>query len=118
MIETTEAIENLDEILGVPGVDAIYVGPADLSLTLGLEPGNNDGEDAFDEALSTIAAGCAARGIVAGIHATGALARKRFATGYSMVTVGSDLAAARAGLRRELDEARAVEDTSVDDSMY
>ena len=44
MIETAEAIANLDEILSVPGVDAIYVGPADLSISLGLEPGNNDGE--------------------------------------------------------------------------
>ena len=44
MIETAEAIANLDEILSVPGVDAIYVGPADLSISLGLEPGNNDGK--------------------------------------------------------------------------
>ena len=50
MIETAEAIANLDEILSVPGVDAIYVGPADLSISLGLEPGNNDGKAVFDEA--------------------------------------------------------------------
>ena len=44
MIETVEAIANLDDILAVPGIDAIYVGPADLSITLGLPPGNNDGK--------------------------------------------------------------------------
>ena len=38
MIETAEAIANLDEILSVSGVDAIYVGPADLGVSLGLEP--------------------------------------------------------------------------------
>jgi 4-hydroxy-2-oxoheptanedioate aldolase len=38
MIETAEAVKNLDEILDVPGVDAVYVGPADLSLTLGCTP--------------------------------------------------------------------------------
>ena len=47
MIETTEALGNLDEIMSVPGVDAIYVGPADLSLSLGLKPRNNDGEAAL-----------------------------------------------------------------------
>ncbi len=38
MIETAEALKNLDEILSVPGVDAVYVGPADLSLALGCRP--------------------------------------------------------------------------------
>ena len=38
MIETAEAVKNLDEILRVPGVDAVYVGPSDLSLALGLKP--------------------------------------------------------------------------------
>ena len=36
----------------------IYVGPADLSITLGLPPGNNDGESKFDDALATIVDGC------------------------------------------------------------
>ena len=51
MIETAEAIENLDEILSVPGVDAIYVGPADLSISLGLGPYGNDGNAVFDDAV-------------------------------------------------------------------
>ena len=38
MIETAEAIGNVDEIARTPGVDALYVGPSDLSLTLGLPP--------------------------------------------------------------------------------
>src|SRR5690349_4326479 len=42
MIETREALEALPQILAVPGVDAIYVGPNDLSLTLGLGPGNDN----------------------------------------------------------------------------
>ena len=39
MIETRQAVECLDDILSVPGIDAVYVGPADLSLTYGLPPG-------------------------------------------------------------------------------
>src|SRR5437899_8372574 len=38
MIETQEALKNLDDILSVPGVDAVYVGPADMSLALGCRP--------------------------------------------------------------------------------
>src|SRR5207244_7684906 len=38
MIETAEALKNLDAILSTPGVDAVYVGPSDLSLALGCKP--------------------------------------------------------------------------------
>ena len=57
MIETTEAIANLDDILSVPGVDAIYVGPADLSISLGLGPSGNEGNPIFDDALAAIVDG-------------------------------------------------------------
>ena len=50
MIETVEAMRNLDEILSTPGIDAIYVGPADLSVSLGLPPGNNDDRSEFTDA--------------------------------------------------------------------
>ena len=39
MIETKEALEKLDEILDTPNLDGIYIGPADLSLAVGEEPG-------------------------------------------------------------------------------
>ena len=58
MIETEQAVANLPDILQVPGIDGVYVGPADLSLTLGLPPGNNDGESTFDDAYATIVAEC------------------------------------------------------------
>ena len=54
MIETAEAISNLDDILSVPGIDAIYVGPADLAISLGLGPSGNEGNPVFDDALATI----------------------------------------------------------------
>ena len=90
------ALERLDDILAVDGIDAIYVGPADLSLSLGLPPGNNDGRAAFDDALSAIVAACRRHGIVPGIHATGALTPRRLEQGFRMVTVTSDLVALRA----------------------
>jgi 4-hydroxy-2-oxoheptanedioate aldolase len=98
MIETVQAIDALDDILSVPGIDAVYVGPADLSITLGLPPGNNDDAPAFRDALETIVAACKRHGVVAGIHATVALAERRVEMGFSMITVTSDVVAMRAGL--------------------
>ena len=119
MIETTEALSNLDEILAVPGIDAIYVGPADLSITLGLPPGNNDGKKAFDEALSFILERCAAHNIIAGIQSTGALTPKRVAAGFRMVTVATDLLAALMGINAELALARGEgPSTGSESSLY
>src|SRR6478736_1283723 len=109
MIETAEAIANLDDILSVPGVDAIYVGPADLSISLGLEPYSNDGKPVFDDALATIVAACQRHGVVPGIHATGALAPRRREQGFRMITVTSDALAIRAGYDSELAAARQTE---------
>ena len=106
MIETVEAISNLDDILAVPGIDAVYVGPADLSITLGLKPGNNDGEAKFDDALATIVKGCQNAGIVPGIHATAALVEKRLEQGFRMITVTSDALAMRGSLVADLETAR------------
>ena len=106
MIETVEAIANLDGILAVPGIDAIYVGPADLSITLGLKPGNNDGESKFDDALQTIVAACRKAGIVPGIHATAALVERRLEQGFRMITVTSDTLALKGSLTADLAIAR------------
>jgi 4-hydroxy-2-oxoheptanedioate aldolase len=106
MIETVEALRNLDAILAVPGIDAIYVGPADLSASLGLRPQNNDGEKIFDEALTTIAAACKRAGVVPGIHASAQLAARRVEQGYQMITVTSDMLAMRSQLGADLAVAR------------
>ncbi len=89
MIETAAAVAAIDDILAVPGIDAIYVGPADLSLTYELPPaGDNDGP--FVGALETIIDACISHGVVPGIHANPMLAAKRRDQGFRMVTVSSD----------------------------
>ncbi len=118
MIETVEALRNLDEILAVPGVTAIYVGPADLSLSLGLAPGNNDGQEPFDEALATIVAACRRTGVVPGIHATGALAGRRLEQGFRMITIAGDMLAMRTKIAEELAEARGARPSGGPGSMY
>jgi 4-hydroxy-2-oxoheptanedioate aldolase len=91
MIETAEALKNLDEILGVDGVDAIYVGPSDLSLAMGLKPRLDQTDAPVVDAQRKIAAACKRHSVIAGIHnATAAYALKMIAEGYQFVTLASD----------------------------
>jgi len=91
MIETAEAMKNLDEILSVPGVDGVYVGPSDLSLALGLKPRLDQTDAPVVEAQQKIAEACKRHGVVAGIHnSTATYALKMIAQGYQFVTLASD----------------------------
>jgi 4-hydroxy-2-oxoheptanedioate aldolase len=91
MIETAEALKNLDDILSVDGVDAIYVGPSDLSLALGYKPRLDQTEPAVVEAQKKIVAACQKHGVVAGIHNnTATYALQMIEIGYQFVTIASD----------------------------
>ena len=92
MIETKEALENLDEILDTPNLDGIYIGPADLSLAIGQEPGFDKPENtvAYKE-ITRILEAAKKRGLLAGIHnGTAEYAKKMIEKGFNLVTVGSD----------------------------
>jgi 4-hydroxy-2-oxoheptanedioate aldolase len=106
MIETRQAIENIDEILAVPGIDAVYVGPADLSISLGLSPGVDNPDETFQNAIATVVAKCTERGITPGIHSSASVAPKRHEQGFRMITVTSDLLATMSGLRGDLGTVR------------
>jgi 4-hydroxy-2-oxoheptanedioate aldolase len=99
MIETAEAISNIDAILSVPGIEAIYVGPNDLAVSIGLPPGTTDPR--LDEAMAEIVAGCARHGIAPGVHASAALCEQRVEQGFRMITVSADLVALRRGIAED-----------------
>jgi 4-hydroxy-2-oxoheptanedioate aldolase len=91
MIETAEALKNLDAILSTPGVDAVYVGPSDLSLALGCKPRLDQTDAPVVEAQQQIVEACKRHGVIAGIHnATAAYSLKMIAAGYRFVTLASD----------------------------
>ena len=104
MIETVQAIDNIDEILDVPGVEAIYVGPADLSISLGLPPALDS--PALDEAIESIIEACARHGVAPGVHANSSLCAKRVTQGFRMVTVSADIVALRTQVNEDLALAR------------
>jgi 2-keto-3-deoxy-L-rhamnonate aldolase RhmA len=88
-IETLEALENVERIAAIPGVDVLFVGPADLSTSLGV-PGQSDAP-AFVESLDKVVAAARKANIAAGIL-TGDLARVGALNeqGFSFVSVSSD----------------------------
>lgn len=111
MIETVAAVENIDAILSVEGVQAIYVGPMDLGVSMGLGRGTTD--PSLFEAFDHIAERCAAHGVVAGMHAAPDTTADRIERGYQMVTMQTDLMSMRTGLVDVLSAGRGIE---VDDA--
>ncbi len=107
MIETVEGVDNIDAILAVEQIDAVYIGPNDLSLAFGeapaAEPGNTRGAAAIDHILAR----AHARGKKAGIFcSSGLAANKRRLDGFDLVTPGNDLNILVRAARRELEAAR------------
>jgi len=108
MIETAKALENLDDILGVEGLDAIYIGPSDLSLSLGCTPTFDALDPKAAEAVDHILARAKAHGVVAGIHnGSPEAALKRIAEGFQFVTVSSDARLMAAGAQQVIAKMRA-----------
>jgi 4-hydroxy-2-oxoheptanedioate aldolase len=108
MIETAQALDNLDAILSVEGLDAIYIGPSDLSLALGCKPVFDDPEPKAVQAIEHILERAKAHGVVAGIHnGLPEVALARAAKGFRFVTVGSDARLLAAGSQQLLAAMRA-----------
>jgi 4-hydroxy-2-oxoheptanedioate aldolase len=106
MIETKEALEKLDEILDTPNLDGIYIGPADLSLSVGEEPGFDKPENskAFSE-ISRVLEAAKKRNLLAGIHnGTPEYAQKMIDKGFNLVTVGSDSRYIASGAKSDLEK--------------
>lgn len=91
MIETREALDNLDEILGVTGLDAVFVGPSDLGQSLGYGPGMDREEPEVVDAIETVLGAARGRGLAAGIFAgTPEYASRMIEKGFGFVNVSSD----------------------------
>ena len=93
-IEHIEAVHNIDEILSVPGIDATFIGPYDLSMSMGL-PGQLTHPDVL-AARERVLAATLERGLVAGIHlvhpdqAAAGMA-EYIGKGYRFIALGTDI---------------------------
>ena len=110
MIENKEALNNLDKIMSTPGLDGIYIGPADLSLAIGTEPGfDKEKSSPTFPVIENILKHAKKNNIVAGIHnATPEYATKMIEMGFQLVTVGSDQGYMSAGAKLVLEKLKKV----------
>ena len=91
MVETRRAVEALDEILAVPGLGGIYIGPADLSFSHGFAPGFDRREPEILAIIMGILEKCQAAGVRCCLHTMSAeYAAEMSKKGFSLVTIGSD----------------------------
>ena len=110
MIETKEALEKLDEILDTPNLDGVYIGPADLSLAVGEEPGFDRPENtkAYKEILRILES-AKKRNLLAGLHnGTAEYASKMIKKGFNLVTVGSDSRYITSGAKSDLEKLKNI----------
>ncbi|MFL5655722.1 MAG: HpcH/HpaI aldolase family protein [Ktedonobacteraceae bacterium] len=106
-IESAQALQNLDEILSVPGIDVAFVGPNDLHAQLGLTPSTEGAEPEFTNALERIKAAARKHHVAPGIFSgTGEAAAERIRQGFQMITVTTDISSMISAATRNLHIAR------------
>ncbi|HEY0574878.1 MAG TPA: aldolase/citrate lyase family protein [Pseudonocardia sp.] len=103
MVETATGLANVAEIAGTEGIDGIFIGPADLAITLGLPPGPPPYATEVERAIDQVVAACVSAGVVPGLAAGSDYA----ARGLRFLTVTGDRALLQRG-RSELEKARAA----------
>ena len=92
MAEHVDAIANIDEILSVPGIDVVFIGPNDLHASMGLIPAFDSDSPEFNAAVKKVFESAKAHGVVPGIHvADAAQAQRRLNEGWQMIAVASDV---------------------------
>jgi 4-hydroxy-2-oxoheptanedioate aldolase len=113
MLESREAMENVDELCATPGIEGIYIGPVDLAVSYGKPPfaAFVDPPDPELGAVIERAAQAAARhGVVAGIHAgSGAMGAYWAARGFRFMCLSADTQLIAEGAARELQIAQGAQ---------
>lgn len=97
-VERAEAVERLDEILRVPGVDGVIIGPADLSWSMGFRPGTSP--EKLDAMIERVLEKCKEHNVAFGMFTGGFdVPRKWLRRGGQIFSVGQDAAIIREGLQ-------------------
>ena len=105
MVETKQAFSNLDEIAATDGLTGIYIGPSDLSVSMGYNPGLDRTEAEMDDMFGTILASCKAHGLKCGIHCGSAdYAKSAFERGFDFATLASDVRLFSAGINAAISQ--------------
>jgi len=107
MIETAQALDKIDDILSVEGLDAIYIGPADLSLSMKGKAVHDTMEGDIGDAIRHILARAKAHNVFAGTHTSSTqFALKMLELGFRFVTCCNDTRLIAAGASNAVREMR------------
>lgn len=109
MVETEEAINNLDQILSVPNLNGVYIGPADMSISYGLKPKFDVKDEPIYSNIKLIAKKAKEHNKVAGIHnGTTNYAKEMIELGYQFITISSDFRELRTSAQNIVDEMKNI----------
>ncbi len=109
MIETRAALDNLEAIVSTPGLDGVYIGPADLALSLGHKPKFDHTEPELLEPIERILNAAKAQGVMPGIHCgSAAYAKRMIDLGFQLVTLLSDQRLLVAAAKAMVDDLRGL----------
>ncbi len=119
MIETAEGIANADEIMSTSGLNGIYIGPADLALSMGLPAMGDQPQDEHLVVVKELLEKSKAHKIAAGIHTSSLeYAQKYLALGFNFVTLGSESGHMAKNAARELAAARGTAEAKRESTGY
>ena len=119
MIETQQAVENLDKILSVPNLTGVYIGPADMSSSYGLKPKFDVREDPVFYNIKLIANKAKEYGKIAGIHnGTTDYAKEMIKIGFKLVTISSDFRAMTTYAQSVINEMKEVTEIDKKSDTY
>ncbi len=107
MIETVEALENVEKIAATDGLTGIYIGPSDLSISMGFKPGLDRAEPEMIDAIKKIENACKNNNIKVGIHCLSpSYLKDKLSNGYDLGTLASDVRIYAEGISNKMKEAR------------
>jgi 2-keto-3-deoxy-L-rhamnonate aldolase RhmA len=107
MIETAAALADVDGICAVPGLAGIYVGPADLAISMGVDVAQATTDPHVRAAITGIREAASSAGLVAAIHAgSGTVGHAMAQLGFQMITLAAESQALRRGAVAGLEEAK------------
>jgi len=115
-IEHIDAVNRVDDILSVEGVDAFFIGPTDLAISMGLKPGLDQTDPRHVDAVAKVIAAGKKYGVPGGIHVGSAEAvNERIAQGFQFIGLSSDegfvRSAASAALNKVVQDRRVPQTT-------
>ena len=109
MIETKQAVENIDDILSVPDLTGVYIGPADMSISYGLKPRFDVRDDPVFSNIKMIVKKTKQYNKIAGIHNGSAkYAKEMIDLGYKFISISSDFRSMTAHAQNVLNEMKNI----------